>query len=78
MKRNPIIRAAIVDDVPAIAQLIKSVAYFFFSDLKGAGTDGFKSSISEASIASYIKGHEFNYIIGMFEDELVSVAALKK
>lgn len=77
MKRKLIIRAALVDDVPAIALLIKSVAHYFYSNLKGAGADGFKSSITEASIASHIKSPEFNYIVGMFGEELVSVAALK-
>lgn len=79
---------ASVDDAPAIAALIRSLAGPFLTSPDGTGADAFFESVSAAAIARYIASPNFDYRVrvedggdeavdGGVADRLVAIGAMR-
>jgi GNAT superfamily N-acetyltransferase len=72
-----IIRPATENDAEAIASLIQTVAHYCLSDQPGEGTKGFLASLSQTAVSGYIRNPDFCYIVGLLDDKLAGIAALR-
>lgn len=71
------IRPATIDDAQAISVLIKSVAHYFTLHPQGQGAETFLQSIEPASIALYINSPNFAFFVGLIDQQLAGVVALR-
>lgn len=72
-----IVRHAVPTDAESISQLICSVAGGCTINPSGEGAELFFSSISAQAIGSYIANPNFLYLLGLFDDKLAGVVAVR-
>jgi len=71
------IRRAVAQDAEAISALIQSVAHFFTLHPQGLGAEGFLQRISPEAIQQTITAPNFLYNIGLVDDQLAGVVAVR-
>jgi len=71
------IRHAAPTDADDISRLIRSVAGFCTVNPTGEGAELFFSSTSAQAIGGYISNANFLYLLGLFDDKLAGVVAIR-
>jgi len=71
------IRPATIDDAQAISVLIKSVAHYFTLHPQGHGAETFLQSIEPAAIALYVNAPNFACFVGLVDQQLAGVVAMR-
>ena len=64
-------------DAEAISSLITGTAHYFTLHPKGEGAGAFMQTIAPSAIASYICAENFSYFVGLVDDQLAGVVALR-
>lgn len=71
------IRPAQHEDTPAISQLIHRLLPYCTIDPKGVGAEQFLETVTPNAILGYISADNFDYLVGIVEDRLVGIVAIR-
>jgi ribosomal protein S18 acetylase RimI-like enzyme len=77
MQERLTIRKARVDEAPKISELILGVARYFNSNPSGEIAEWFVACITPPAIAAYIEDPRINYLVGLVEQSLAGVVAIR-